>query len=100
MNSAVEPLLKAINDLKNEVNTLQAEKRELIRRITQLENDVYSLSEKVRMSDYNYTRNSRTYTPYWNSLLDNIPNAITDVRNNDNWTLTFTYSDGRTVTIG
>lgn len=99
MNSAIEPLLKAVNDLKNEVDMLQAEKRELIRRITQLENDVYSLSNKVRASDYTYTRNSRDYTPYWNSLLDNIPNAITNLSNNSNWTLTITYADGSTQTI-
>lgn len=98
MNSAVEPLLKAVNDLKNEVNMLQAEKRELIKQINELNSRVLNLESKEYHSPYSWS-SDYVPTPYWRSVAERI-RWIEDINNNSDWTLTITYADGRTETIG
>ena len=99
MNSAVEPLLKVINDLKNKVSELEL-------KVVCLEWDVSRLKDELRNSTSNITSipyrqypwtsyTSETSTPYWEPVIPNIQH----VSPNDNWTLTFTYDDGRTITI-
>lgn len=113
MNSAVEPLLKAINDLSARVNTLEAEKWELIRKTNALEiKAAYLECEVSRLKDelhsstpnttsipyWGYTWSSYTSdrpTPYWEPVT---PVGITDMRM-ENWHLLVTYSDGRVETI-
>ena len=113
MNSAVEPLLKAINDLVLRVDTLEAEKGELIRktnaldmRVVYLEWEVSRLKDELHNSTPNttsipywgYTWSSYTSdrpTPYWEPVT---PTSITDMRM-ENWHLLVTYSDGRVETI-
>ena len=114
MNSAVEPLLKAINDLSTRVNTLEAEKWELIRktnaldmRIVYLEWEVSRLKDELHNSTPNttsipywgYTLTtsiSERPTPYWEPIP--IPHSIIDMRM-ENWNLLVTYSDGTIDTI-
>lgn len=113
MNSAVEPLLKAINDLSARVNTLEAEKWELTRKTNALDMRIVYLEWEVgRLRDelnslasnttsvpyWGYTWTSYTSdrpTPYWEPV---IPTSITDMRM-ENWNLLVTYSDGRVETI-
>lgn len=115
MNSAVEPLLKAINDLSEKVNILEAEKWELIRKMNALDMRVIYLEWEVgRLRDelnsltpnttsipyWGYTWTSsytgERPTPYWEPI--QIPTSITDMRM-ENWNLLVTYSDGRVETI-
>lgn len=114
MNSAVEPLLKAINDLVLRVDTLEAEKGELIRktnaldmRVVYLEWEVSRLKDELHNSTPNTTSipywgytwatsTSDRPTPYWEPIP--IPTSITDMRM-ENWNLLVTYSDGRVETI-
>jgi hypothetical protein len=115
MNSAVEPLLKAINDLSARVNTLEAEKWELIgktnaldMRIIYLEWEVGRLRDELNSLTTNttsipywgYTWSSYTSEPlhpYWEPVPTTV--GITDIRRAENWNLLVTYSDGRVETI-
>ena len=92
MNSAVEPLLKAINDLSARVNTLEAEKRDLIRRIDELESNVRDLQDSALSNNYhwNTTINTGTYTPYWRSITERetimwTQSYISDLASNNDW---------------
>lgn len=113
MNSAVEPLLKAINDLVLRVDMLEAEKGELIRKTNALEvraaylewevswlkNELHNSTPNTTSIPYwGYTWTSYTNatpTPYWEPVT---PVGITDIRM-ENWNLIATYSDGRVETI-
>ena len=111
MNSAVETLLKAINDLSTRVSTLEAEKWDLIRRINELEASMLNTQIKVRDLEDSASADNRintsTYIPvtaYWNAITDGVriwaSSYVSDFNANNDWTFTLTYSDGRTVTIG
>lgn len=111
MNSAVETLLKAINDLSTRVSTLEAEKWELIRRIWNLEAGMSNTQIRVGQLEDSAPAanriNTSTYIPgtaYWNTITDGVriwaSSYVSDFNANNDWTFTLTYSDGRTVTIG
>lgn len=111
MNSAVEPLLKAINDLISRVSMLEAEKYELTRRINEIESNITNLQSSVAANSYvwntsiNTSINTSTRTPYWRSITERevltwAQSYISDLNANNDWTFTLTYSDGRTVTLG
>lgn len=113
MNSAVEPLLKAINDLSEKVSILEAEKWELIRKTNALDMRIVYLEWEVgRLRDeLNYSTPNTTSMPYWGYTLTTsvserptpywepvTTTGITDMRM-ENWNLLVTYSDGRVETI-
>ena len=108
MNSAVDTLLKTINDLSARVSTLEAEKWELIRRINELESRVRDLQSPTLTNDYRWNTTINTNTnlssTYWRGLTGETViwawSYVSDLNSNDDWTFTLTYSDGRTVTLG
>lgn len=107
MNSAVEPLLKVINELKEKVNTLSMDQSYLLQEVRDLRDRVNTL-EANHMYGHMNTSIPIT-TPYWTSISTAVSwnvywstwqtPTISDVEPGNNWTLTFTYTDGRTVTI-
>ena len=93
MNSAVDRLLKEINELKVMVSTLDAEQKYLLKKVNALEaNQLYGHMDGTAYVPQITT----TIWNYWD--LWEAP-TIRHVSPNDNWTLTFTYNDGRAVTI-
>ena len=75
---------------------LEAEKGELIRRINNLEHKVSTLESYQYSTSYTWNASPR---PYWQSVAE-LTRWIENIESNNNWTLTITYADGRTETIG
>lgn len=107
MNSAVDTLLKAINDLKNRVDTLEIKVTYLEWDISRLKDEVRRLKNELPISIPNTT--SIPYWEYtWSSYTSETPTqcsradstaSVQHISPNADWTLTVTYSDGTTQTI-